>query len=68
MLYLGILDVIELGRVGSEYQEPAGIILDYLVGETPSNRECEFYANNFADIVTACKALKRWVEKWGEGP
>ena len=61
-------DVLALGCVGSEHQEPGGIIIDYLVGEAPSNRECEFYANNFADLRIAASWLGAWVDKWSEGP
>ena len=75
--------VVDLGAVGSEYRDPLGLVLDYLVGDEPDRpppRALELlprprpwnyslFAFAQAQLTTAtCRLFVELWRQWGEGP
>ena len=71
--------LLDLGAVGAEYQQPAGLILDFLAGEEggpeipkpPFPRPLPRSLQGRAAVSRAAAAsgdCYNAVQKWGEGP
>ena len=63
---MNILKVVDLGCVGADFQQPAGLIADYLVGDEPPGASQNH--QDLCSIAAVCAVFARWIENYWNGP